>query len=189
MMKDVTAVILCGGMSTRMRTPKHKLFLKYILPQLQDFGNIVLSVRDETQITGCDLPLWPDCVKDCGPLGGILTALRMSDTQHVFILPCDVPNITRSFIVKLFGNLMEGDTCLIPVFCGNIQPLIGVYHVSLAKSIENSLTGGVRSVKSFLDSQNVHYVHFGSDWAKVFSNINTKEAYKDWLNDFEDINV
>ncbi|MBR1657795.1 MAG: molybdenum cofactor guanylyltransferase [Synergistaceae bacterium] len=188
MMIDVTAVVLCGGMSKRMQIPKHTLFLNRILPQLQDFRNIALSVRDESQITGFDFPLWPDCVRDCGPLGGILTALKMSETEYVFTIPCDVPNITRSFIAELLGKLKEDDTCLIPVVCGNVQPLTGIYHVSTADPIECALTAGVRSVKSFLDSRKVHYVHFGRESEKIFSNINTKEEYKNWLDENKEVN-
>ena len=180
---ESTAVILCGGLSSRMGTPKHKLFLERIIPELKDFRNIALSVRDETQICGCGLQTWPDIVKDCGPLGGIFTALMMSETQYVFVTPCDVPDVTSDFVDVLFSQLRENDSCLVPVIDGKIQPLTGIYRVSCAGMIEESLRAGNFSVKKFLSRIDVHYVDINERGRKFLRNINTPEEYKFWLND------
>ena len=182
MISDATAVILCGGLSSRMGTPKHELFLDRIISQLQGFGKIALSVRDEAQVTGKNIPTWPDCVKDCGPLGGILTALKRADTPYVFVTPCDVPDITGEFITELFAELRPEDVCVVPVVDGKIQPLTGIYHVSCAEEIERSINSRNYSVKKFLESLNVHYVNFGRVKQNIFRNINTKEDYRDWQN-------
>lgn len=179
---DSTAVILCGGLSTRMMTPKYKLFLDSILLQIKGFKTLALSVRDDAQITGYNLPLWPDCVKNCGPLGGIFTALTMSDSKFVFITPCDVPDITQNFIDELYNNLKEDDICLIPVINGSVQPLTGIYNKSCAGRIEAALNGGIFSVKKFLQTISVHYVELNEDQQKILVNINTPEDYRNWLN-------
>lgn len=181
--KDSTAVILCGGLSQRMNTPKHKLFLSRVISRLEGFGKIALSVRDENQITNCDFALWPDIVKGCGPLGGIYTALRMSESKFVFFTPCDVPDITADFIDELFGELNSDCACLLPMINGEIQPLTGIYNVSCADRIKEVLQGKNFGVKRFLKSLNadVHYVNFGDEYKKVLRNINTPEEYKSWL--------
>ena len=180
--RESTAVILCGGFSSRMGTPKHKLFLGRIISQLRGFGVIALSVRDETQICGYDLQTWPDIVKGCGPLGGIYTALTMSETQYVFTTPCDVPDVTADFVDGLFSQLRENDSCLVPVIDGNIQPLTGIYSVSCAGMIEESLRAGIFSVKKFLSRIDVHYVDIDERGRELLRNINTPEDYRFWLN-------
>lgn len=177
-----TAVILCGGLSSRMKTPKHELFLNRIISQLDDFKNISLSVRDENQILKSEFPLLIDCVKNYGPLGGILTALKNSKNEFVFVTPCDVPNITRDFINELFNNLNENDVCLIPVINGKIQPLTGIYNISCVPVIEHALQENAnKSVIKFLQKLNVHYVNFDERYENIFLNINTPDEYEKWL--------
>lgn len=180
--RESTAVILCGGLSSRMGTPKHKLFLDRIISQLEGFRIISLSVRDETQICGYDFPTWPDLLKDCGPLGGIYTALMMSETRFVFTTPCDVPDIDAGFIDGLFSQLRENDSCLVPVIDGNIQPLTGIYSVSCAGMIRESLRAGDFSVKKFLSRIDANYVDIDERGREFLRNINTPEEYRIWLN-------
>ena len=182
MIANSTAVILCGGLSTRMKMPKYKLFLERIILHLKDFENIALSVRDENQISEYNFQLLPDLVRDCGPLGGIFTALKMSKTKYIFVTPCDAPNITREFIAELYKNLTDDDICLLPVFNGSVQPLIGIYKTCCADEIERALNEKIYSVKKFLSRLKVHYVNFGEEWQDVFRNINTQKEYKEWLN-------
>lgn len=180
--RESTAVILCGGISSRMGMPKHRLFLDRIISQLRGFGVIALSVRDETQICGYDLQTWPDIVKDCGPLGGIFTALMMSETQYVFTTPCDVPDVASDFVDGLFSQLRENDLCVVPVIDGDIQPLTGIYSVSCAGMIRESLRAGNFSVKKFLSRIDAHYVDIDERGREFLRNINTPEEYKFWLN-------
>ena len=179
--RESTAVILCGGLSSRMGTPKYKLFLGRIISHLDGFGVIALSVRDETQISGYDLQIWPDLLKDCGPLGGIYTALMMSETRFVFTTPCDVPDVTSGFVDGLCSKLHENDLCVVPVIGGDIQPLTGIYNVSCAGMIEESLRAGNLSVKKFLSRIDVHYVECNERGREFLRNINTPEEYKIWL--------
>ena len=185
---DLTAVILCGGLSKRMKTPKHKLFLERVISRLEGFGKIALSVRDDSQITEFagdnNFTLWPDLIKNCGPLGGIYTALKMSQAEFIFITPCDVPDITADFINELIANLDNSDLCLLPVVNGNVQPLTGIYASGCIKRIKEVLDGKNLSVKKFLEYIDVHYVNFdfSDEYKNVLRNINTPEEYKNWLN-------
>lgn len=178
---ESTAVILCGGLSTRMKTPKYKLFLDSIIPNLTGFNNIALSVRDEQQITDSKFTLWPDCVKDCGPLGGILTALKMSASKFIFVTSCDVPGISANFIDELYFNLNESDNCLIPVLNGKIQPLTGIYNKSCIKEIESAINAKIFSVKKFLANIDVHYLYLDNNYKDFLVNLNTPEDYRNWL--------
>ncbi|MBR0204100.1 MAG: molybdenum cofactor guanylyltransferase [Synergistaceae bacterium] len=181
--QESSAVILCGGLSRRMGTPKHELFLDRIISQLKGFKNIALSVRDYNQVTNYELPSWPDIVKDCGPLGGIYTALVMSKSEFVFVTPCDVPDINSGFIDELFANLKRDDSCLLPVINDEVQPLTGIYSVSCSEQIKEVLESKNFGVKRFLKSLNsgVHYVKFADEYKKFVRNINTPEEYESWF--------
>ena len=175
------AVILCGGLSTRMKTPKYKLFLDSIIANLAGFNKIALSVRDEQQITDSKFILWPDCIKNCGPLGGILTALKVSASKFIFVTSCDVPGIIGNFIDELYFNLNENDNCLIPVLNGKIQPLTGIYNKSCIKEIESAINAKNFSVKKFLANIDVHYLYLDNTYKNFLENINTPEDYRNWL--------
>ena len=180
-LRDSTAVVLCGGRSARMGVPKPQLFLDRIVAQLGCFDRVALSVRDLDQAPDVRFPLWEDCVKDCGPLGGLLTALKRAETPWVFVTPCDVPGITRAFIEELYGHLREDDPCLVPIAGGTLQPLIGIYNVSCAPVLERVLDEKLFRVRALLDRLPTHYARFDASWADAFFNVNTPEDYERWL--------
>src|SRR5215510_12135823 len=97
------AAILAGGKATRMGG-RLKSFLtlegRRIIDRQLDvlgalFSDIYISANDPEPFFGFDLPVVPDSMPDCGPLGGILAVLEASKSEHVFVLGCDM-----SFIVS-----------------------------------------------------------------------------------------
>ena len=88
------AVILAGGKSSRMGRDKALLRLG---------GRSLLSwIR--TACRDADIPcriLRKDAVPDCGPLGGILTALRSTRYAACLFLSCDMPFVSTSLLQQL----------------------------------------------------------------------------------------
>jgi molybdopterin-guanine dinucleotide biosynthesis protein A len=90
----VEICILAGGLSSRMGRDKARLRL--------DGQTLLARVRSAAAETP-----WPvrvirrDLVPRCGPLGGVLTALKTTRAEAVLFLACDMPFITAAWINKL----------------------------------------------------------------------------------------
>ena len=90
----VEVCILTGGLSSRMGRDKSRLRLGR--------KTLLGHVRAVAKETG-----WPvrmirrDLVARCGPLGGILTALRTSRARHVIFLACDMPFVSPKLLLRL----------------------------------------------------------------------------------------
>ncbi len=97
----IEVCILAGGLSTRMGRDKAHVRLGR--------RTLLGHVRQAALATG-----WPvrvirrDIVARCGPLGGILTALRASRAQTLVFLSCDMPFITAAWLKRLRREMKSG---------------------------------------------------------------------------------
>src|SRR2546423_2179720 len=61
---------------------------------------------------------WPirvvrgDLVKDCGPLGGVLTAFKSSAANWILFLACDMPFVRQEMLVRLASKRSAGEPLL-----------------------------------------------------------------------------
>jgi molybdenum cofactor guanylyltransferase len=89
--------ILAGGSSTRMGRDKSRLWL----------GGVSLITRLRALARALHLParvIRHDVVPRCGPLGGILTALKSTSTDATIFLSCDMPFVTSSLLEELLAQ-------------------------------------------------------------------------------------
>jgi len=90
--------ILAGGLSKRMGREKALLkigghaMLKRIEQTARQTGLRVRVIRR-------------DCVPRCGPLGGILTALKSSKTEAALFLACDMPFVSVQLLERVMRAL------------------------------------------------------------------------------------
>jgi iron complex transport system ATP-binding protein len=88
--------ILAGGLSSRMGRDKSSLrlgqetFLQKLCKTAQLLTPNIRVIQE-------------DIVERCGPLGGILTALKSSKAEGILFLACDMPLVTPAFLGKIFS--------------------------------------------------------------------------------------
>ena len=91
MYTDITGIILAGGKSTRMGA--NKSFLKigeqtvieritYLMKSV--FTNVIIISNTPDEYIFLNLPIYEDVYKGKGPLAGIHSGLKNSDTQKNF---------------------------------------------------------------------------------------------------------
>lgn len=183
----MTAVLLAGGKSSRMGYhPKQQLmidgesFQTRILKQLQGFGEIAISRRNENEENAEDIPYprWQDQIPDLGPLGGIFSCLQRAAYEAVFFVACDYPMMTTECMDFLIGQMQEEDDCVIPVVNGRIHPVCAVYRKRICPVLEEQINNGELAVKKLLKRLQVHDVEMPEAYERCFRNVNTPEEYE-----------
>ena len=145
------AIVLCGGKSTRMGSPKA------LLPfgeekMLQRVVRLVSEIVPHEQIVvvsapGQELPSLPAAVRlaedkraDRGPLEGLAAGLEAitPKTEIVYATSCDVPLLQPAFIEYLFQQIGNHDL-VIPQEESFYHPLAACYRTSVLPSIHELL--------------------------------------------------
>ena len=138
----VSGIILAGGASSRMGTPKALLMLEgKTLLQRQADKLRALGIRDVMISGGFELPgvrTIADEYPGRGPLGGLHACLKAAEHERCLVLSVDAPLIPAGALAHLCRAHTEGITVLRHE--GGEEPLIAVYdsrlHSIIAPMIE-----------------------------------------------------
>jgi molybdopterin-guanine dinucleotide biosynthesis protein A len=132
------------------------------------------------------LRVLPDDKPGCGPLGGVATALRVSDQDWNLILGCDLPFLTRDWLEYLMRRALDSrcDALLPADPQGNPEPLCAMYHRRGYPTIRQALDRGIRKVTDGLAGLAVDTLPH-AEWkrfdsaARLFKNMNTPADYEE----------
>ena len=149
---SVTAIVLCGGRSTRMGQDKGSLAfgaesmlerVTRILGAISD-GVIVAGRRDQRVTTV------HDAIEDQGPLAGIAAGLAASTSDLNVVVACDMPLIHAAVLQRMLTLVDDNDACVAMVD-GHASALCGVYRSRVADVARALLDSGERRVMRLLD--------------------------------------
>jgi len=181
---DCTGVVLAGGRSSRMGRDKALLsisgvsFLHRVTATLRQVlpGVVIISDREsEHRIPG--FTVYRDLLPDCGPLGGIHTALSKSTRPYAFVLSCDVPFASADLLREILDRARPGEVTI----AGDgldVHPLLGIYPASLLPLLEEDLKAGRKKVGAFLARPDVPLAVLPlSHRSHELRNINTPEDF------------
>jgi len=92
-------------------------------------GSVAL-IGDPDRYSNCGHAVYRDRVTGCGPLGGIYTALTVSETDWNLVVACDMPAISARALCGLIDpEVAPSSNCLMAVGPGgDPEPLCAVYH-------------------------------------------------------------
>jgi molybdopterin-guanine dinucleotide biosynthesis protein A len=141
--RDAAAFILAGGKSSRMGEDKARLKLQ---------GHTLLEIAigkarevvDTVGIVGPRASFGPDAIEDiypdCGPLGGIHSAVTHSSCDFNLILAVDVPFVEAPFLCFLLQQAQASHAvATLARTSDGFQPLCAVYQKSFAQLAEKAL--------------------------------------------------
>lgn len=182
---NIGAVVLCGGKSSRMGSPKAFLamdgetFLHRTLEQLQDFDEILLSINGSER----NLPPQYQAVVDqypaCGPMGGLHAALSVCQSEALLAVACDMPYFSSELARLLREHLTPAVDAVIPVTPdGRYHPLCGIYRKTLGPVFQKYLQNGDYKLRSALGQIRVCYIPVTPSLAFCLRNVNTPEEYQ-----------
>jgi molybdenum cofactor guanylyltransferase len=153
-----TGAVLTGGSSTRMGTDKALLVVDgqplavRVAGALRDAGaTAVLAIGgDLAGLTAVGLDARADDHPGEGPLGGILTALRVAQQEIVVVLACDMPAVDASVVGALVAALDAAPAAEVAVATdrGRVQALTAVYRAASRAVLARRFEAGERAVRA-----------------------------------------
>ncbi len=149
-------VVLCGGQSRRMGSPKAQLpwgegsLLQHAVRRLAAAGLSPLCAGppDWAEAAGCPA-LW-DEPAGAGPLGGIAAGLAHGDC---LVLAVDMPLLTAEELRRIAAAGAPLGQAVLPLVGGRLQPLAAFWPATLLPGLRRYLSEGHRSVLGFLEGR------------------------------------
>jgi len=178
--ENVSAVIMAGGMSTRMKTNKADLKLgdktltEIQIDKMKELGisDIMISGYEKT-IDGTRAI--PDEYTGKGPLGGVHACLKAAKNPACLVISADTPFVPVETLKELV-EAHEGPATVLS-FEGQIEPLIAVYDSSLASRAEELIKKDDFSIRRMAGNTEVKKVEFKGD-ADCLLNCNDPEDFE-----------
>ena len=181
-------VILAGGQSRRFGGG-YKTLNKFnkisILDRIiQNFSKlemeIVLNVNsNEDQFLKTGLHLIKDELENFqGPLAGIYSSMKWvlenrKNIEWIFTSPSDTPFLNKNLVNKFLSTNYNNKTNIVIAKSSNkTHPVIGFWHISLIKSLEEFLAKDNRKIMHWVEGQNYEILNFENK--NNFFNINTQ---------------
>lgn len=186
--REVTAVILAGGASSRMKRNKAFLmfrgerFIERIFRQMSTiFPEVILVTNSPELYRFLPCRIVTDLYPGMGALAGIQAGLTQSSTPYIFVVACDMPDLNEHLVRHLVSRA-EGVDVVIPESDSGLEPLHAVYGRGCLGAMNDALSSGRSKIVACFDQLRVTVVSrqeiAGIDPAfRSFRNINTPEEY------------
>ncbi|MHA7943223.1 molybdenum cofactor guanylyltransferase [Formosa sp. 3Alg 14/1] len=183
--KHISIYILCGGKSSRMQTEKglvvfkDKPFIEWILEAVKPISNRIYLITENTDYSIYNYPLVADIYKNKGPVGGIYTALKHTDTQQNLILSCDIPMISTHILKRyLIQSKVINSNIAFVSDSTRDYPLIGMYSVNNLQKFEDAIRQDHLKLMSLIQASTYHRIQVASRDFDALYNINTKDELR-----------
>lgn len=183
---QITAIILAGGKSSRMKTEKGlvsfngKLLISYILAALEKVTADCIIITQQEAYRQFNIPCYADLFKDKGALGGIYSGLHYSSTKKNIVVGCDMPFLSPVLLQKLVTRTGDEDV-LLTEHLGKSEPLCSVYDKNCLEHISKQLEQDHLKITDALAGLNTRVISFDKeDWfeGNEFANINSPNDLK-----------
>jgi len=144
----LTGIILAGGLSSRMGQDKGLILYKdqalvqYSIAALEPLCSEILISTNNPEYKKFGYSLVPDIYKECGPIGGIYSALRVSQHDNNLICPCDMPFVTPELFHQILDEIEKDETPVVASSNDKAFPTLGYYHRNSVTSIEKQIKKG-----------------------------------------------
>ncbi len=193
-MRNLRGYVLAGGGSTRFGQDKALAEFDG-RPMLLRMQGLIRSVLDDVTVIAAprkysDIGVesladrWPGE----GPLGGIITALVLSEEasdarEWNLVIGCDMPFVSREWLVYMVERAVSSTAeVLAPRSMSGLEPLCACWRTSARPKLQGAFEEGVRKVTDAMKRLDME-VPDEADWkrfdsaGRLFWNMNTRADY------------
>ncbi|WP_321532156.1 molybdenum cofactor guanylyltransferase [uncultured Desulfuromonas sp.] len=186
--ESITGVILAGGKSTRMGRNKALLDLggiclieKTYQTMSTLFPEVILITNTPDEYAFLNCRSQKDIYPGIGSIAGLHAALSTSDTERIFVVPCDMPFLNPALINLLCQTTQTYDA-VVPVSDKGMEPLHALYHRRSLQQLEWAITHDDKKLQNFLRNIWTYFLPVSAyrhipNAQLAFQNINRPEDY------------
>ena len=174
--------VLVGGRSSRMGTDKAllpyrgKALVSYVAGEVRAAAGSATLIGDPVRYGDLGYQAIPDAIPNCGPLGGVVTALRSSTSDWNLVVACDMPAISADFLRCLLAMARMADgRCVVPLGRLGPEPLCAAYHRASLPVLEQALASKLLKMQEVIKL--LEPVHWPPPETDCLANINTPEEW------------
>jgi len=129
--------------------------------------------------------IMPDEKSGCGPLGGVIVALRRARHEHILVLAVDLPQMSSLFLRKLVRRALRDNRGAVVQLDNRFEALASIYpRRSLALAEQQLGTGDFsmqRFVAAAVDAKLVDVVRLDERDRRYFLNLNTASDWETFV--------
>jgi len=169
--------VLAGGKSRRMG--RDKALVEWgNTSLLEHMAKLLLTVADKVQIIGRGD--FPDKITGKGPLGGILTALSLTDRDDNLFVAVDLPLLTPTFLNYFQDRFLASPKNLMACRVGSRFPLCLGIRPRLVDDVARRVEDGRLAIHTFIEESDPEILEPEELGAQgfdptIFLNINTSD--------------
>jgi len=178
---EIEVFILAGGKSRRMGSDKGLIDFKgvpmithilRVLDKLNLPTNIISSNKEYSKF---GKPVYQDIIPNKGPLGGLYTALELSNSPMILLLACDMPSLNLKALKRLIKLAFSGNM-VVSTDGKNISPFFSCYPQSLKNDVKKAIERNELRLLDFVfkNSYTLLDLSIGDNTA-VLQNLNTQD--------------
>ena len=151
-------------------------FKRVAISWLKPICSEILISTKNASYSKFGFPLVSDEIPDCGPIGGLYSALKVAKADFILVLACDMPYVSTEILERMIEK-HSGFQCVIPRMDNKIEPLCAIYSKSMIGKIEDQIRSGNFAMHNLIQESLHHFVDFESD-SNAFRNINTADEFE-----------
>jgi len=183
-LNELTVAVIAGGKSSRFGEAKS--FARLNNQRLIDHAlDLAKSLSDEIIIISGNnldyrdlgIPVVCDIIENCGPIGGLYTALTHCKSNWILTVPVDMPFMVSPVYQVLWQNKIEGRPVVAETEDG-LEPLVAIWPGSAIQTVKefiNKKKYSLRTSLAALDAVKVYLPNAFSLYRReFFHNINYK---------------
>ena len=182
--KNITGIVLAGGKSSRMGSDKGLLkiddttFIERIIEAMKPLVNQIIIVSNNPEYDQFGYTRIEDDIKDSGPLAGLYSGLKHSNSEFNLILSCDIPLI-KTEMLKMLVEADYKNNEVTQIECnGKTMPLIAIYQKKCMHKCLELLQQGERRLRIAVNQMKTNTILIDTEFDVFVQNINTKEDVK-----------
>ncbi|NOX26313.1 MAG: molybdenum cofactor guanylyltransferase [Deltaproteobacteria bacterium] len=183
--RQLIGCVLIGGESIRMGQPKHLLqyggqsWLARINSCLQRSCDEVVVVG-KGELPDGNWPLLADACGCCGPMAGVLAALRRYPQAALIVCACDMPEISAAAVAWLIGQCQPDDWAVVPQIAGRLHPLFAIYDSRIRPVFEDLAHRNIMRMREVCGARQVRIVEPPLELHNAWRNINDPDELRFW---------
>jgi molybdopterin-guanine dinucleotide biosynthesis protein A len=171
------------GRDKALLSYRETTLVEYVARAVREAVGSVAIIGDPGRYRELGHEVYRDKVPGCGPLGGIYTALSISQADWNLVVACDMPGISAEALRGLVDSQaqLDRDSVMAVGPGGEPEPLCAVYHRRclpvLERAIRNKrfkmrdLVPELRAELRSLDQAALANVNTPEEWAEFEKNV------------------